>query len=233
MSGSHRPVLAALLFLAACDKAAPPPPVAVRLDPKAPPAAAPAPPVAPAPAGEMGLFDGKTLGFWKPTEYGGEGPVKVEDGCIRIESGATLSGVHWTGEVPARTNYELLLEAQKVDGNDFFCGIIFPVGKDACSFVAGGWGGGVTGLSSVDHMNASENETSSDQNYKKGQWYKFRLRVTPEKIEVWLDGKQLINLELANRQISVHPAVEAGLPMGLATYQTSSLFRNIRLRKLN
>ena len=46
-------------------------------------------------------------------------------------------------------------------------------------------------------------------------------------------AKQVVNLELANRQISVHPAVESAAPLGLVNYQTSSLFRNIRLKKLN
>jgi hypothetical protein len=178
------------------------------------------------------LFDGKTLGSWKPVEFGGEGAVKVEDGAIRVDTGATLSGIHWTGEAPPRTDYEFSVEAMKVEGSDFFLGIVFPVGKDHCSFVAGGWGGGVTGLSSVDHMNASENETASDQNYKKDQWYTFRVIVTPKKIEVWWDAKQVVNLELENRQISVHPAVESAMPLGLTNYQTTSRFRNIRLKKL-
>jgi len=178
------------------------------------------------------LFDGKTLGKWKSVEFGGEGEVKVVDGSIRVEAGATCSGVQWTGEAPPRTNYEFTVEAMKVDGSDFFLGIIFPVGKDTCSFVAGGWGGGVTGLSSVDQMNASENETATDQTYVKNKWYTFRLVVTPAKIEAWWDAKQVVNLELANRTISVHPAVESAAPLGLVNYQTSSLFRNIRLKKL-
>lgn len=195
----------------------------------APPSATPA-----APAADEGqsLFDGKTLGAWKSVEFGGEGAVKVENGEIRMAEGATLSGIHWTGEAPPRTNYEFSLEAMKVDGTDFFLGIVFPVQKEYCSFVAGGWGGGVTGLSSVDHMNASENETASDQTYDKGKWYRFRVRVTPAKIEVWWEKKQVVNLELANRQISVHPAVESAVPLGLTNYQTSSAFRNIRLTKL-
>ena len=177
------------------------------------------------------LFDGKTWGSWKPVEFGGEGPSKIENGALRVDMGATVSGIRYTGDVP-RTKYELTLEAMKIDGSDFFCGIVFPVGKETCSFVAGGWGGGVTGLSSVDSMNASENETATDQTYAKDKWYKFRLRVTPEKIEAWVDQKQVVNLELANRQISVHPAVDSAAPLGLTNYQTSSLFRNIRLRKL-
>jgi hypothetical protein len=199
------------------------------------PAPAPAPQAAaPAPAEEgKSLFDGKTLGSWKSVDFGGEGAVKVENGEIRLAEGATLSGIQWTGEAPPRTDYELSLEAMKIDGTDFFLGIVFPVGKNYCSFVAGGWGGGVTGLSSVDNMNASENETATDQNYAKGKWYKFRLRVTSAKIEVWWDAKQVVNLELANRQISAHPAVESAVPLGFTNYQTSSAFRNIRLKKLN
>ena len=134
------------------------------------------------------LFDGKALGSWKSVEFGGEGAVKLENGAIRVEMGATISGIQWAGEAPPRTNYEFSVDAMKVDGSDFFLGIVFPVGKETCSFVAGGWGGGVTGLSSVDHMNASENETASDQTYKKNQWYTFRLVVTPAKIEVWWDA---------------------------------------------
>jgi hypothetical protein len=182
-------------------------------------------------AGES-LFDGKSLGAWKSVDFGGQGEVKVENGSIRVAEGATLSGIQWTGQATPRTDYELTLEAMKVDGTDFFCGIVFPVGKKSCSFVAGGWGGGVTGLSSVDSMNASENETATDQDYKKQKWYAIRLRVTTEKIEVWIDAKQVDNLELANRQLSVHPAVEAAEPLGLTNYQTTSLFRNIRLKKL-
>jgi len=193
---------------------------------------APAPQAAPKDDAGTSLFDGKTLGSWKSVEFGGEGKVEVADGAIRVAEGATLSGITWTGEAPPRTNYEFSVEAMKVDGTDFFCGIVFPVGKESCSFVAGGWGGGVTGLSSVDHMNASENETATDQNYAKSKWYTIRLRVTPALIEVWLDTKAVVHLELANRQISVHPAVEMAGPLGLTNYQTSSQFRNIRLKKL-
>ncbi len=180
--------------------------------------------------GWTSLFDGKSLGAWKKTEYGGEGEVSIKDGAIRVEMGAGVSGVHWTGSKLPTTNYELELEAMKVDGSDFFLGIVFPVGKSHCSFVAGGWGGSVTGLSSVDQMNASENETSTVHDYVKNRWYRARLRVTPAKIEIWINEKQVVNLELKDRQITVHPAVEAALPFGLTNYTTTSLFRGLRWR---
>jgi hypothetical protein len=223
----HRLAILALLAGSGCADCCAPQPAPLKDESAAAPRPAPK-----KDEGGQSLFDGKTLGSWKPVEFGGEGPVKVVDGSIRVEAGATCSGVQWTGEALPRTNYEFTVEAMKVDGSDFFLGIIFPVGKDTCSFVAGGWGGGVTGLSSVDQMNASENDTATDQAYTKNTWYTFRLVVTPAKIEVWWDAKQVVNLDLVNRQISVHPAVESAAPLGLVNYQTSSLFRNIRLKKL-
>lgn len=191
-----------------------------------------APPEASTADAGRSLFDGKSLGSWKTVEFGGQGEVTIENGGIKVAEGATLSGIQWTGDKLPRTNYEFSLEAMKLDGTDFFCGIVFPVGKDTCSFVAGGWGGGVTGLSSVDHMNASENETATDQTYAKNRWYTIRVRVTPALIEVYLDTKVVVHLELANRQISVHPAVEMAAPLGITNYQTSSLFRNIRIKPI-
>ena len=51
------------------------------------------------------------------------------------------------------------------------------MGNSFCSFVVGGWGGGVVGLSSVDGSDASENETSRSKEFKRGQWY--RVQVEP------------------------------------------------------
>ncbi len=63
----------------------------------------------------------------------------------------------------------------------------FPVKKSHCSLVLGGWGGSLTGLSSLDGFDASENETTNVMDFKEGQWYKIRLRVTEKKIEAWID----------------------------------------------
>ncbi len=132
------------------------------------------------------LFNGKTLEGWKVTDFGGEGKVVVRDGTIVMERGSQMTGITWTGK-PPRSNYELTLEGKRIEGSDFFCTTTFPVGDDYCSFVTGGWGGSVIGLSNVDHMDASENQTSASREFKNDTWYKFRIRVTDEKIEVWID----------------------------------------------
>ena len=71
------------------------------------------------------LFDGKTLGDWEITEYGGEGEVYVKDKSIYCDMGAQLTGVNWKGRALPKTDYEISVEAMKINGNDFFCGIIW------------------------------------------------------------------------------------------------------------
>jgi hypothetical protein len=186
---------------------------------------------APKPEGQS-LFDGKTLGSWKPTPFGGEGKAEVVEGDIRLAAGVDLTGIHWTGAALPTMNYELSLEARKIEGSDIFCGIAFPYDDKMCSFVAGGWGGSIVGISSIDGMNASENETTKVVSFPAGKWFKIRLRVTPEKIEAWIDADKVVDVATKGREISIHPAMELSKPLGLATYTTSSAFRNISLKRL-
>jgi len=149
-----------------------------------------------------------------------------------LEMGNDMTGIAWKGEPPARMNYEIEVEAMRVAGSDFFCGLTFPVGKDSCSLICGGWGGGVTGLSSLDGSDASQNETSQSINYDKGRWYRIRVRVTENKIEAWLDDKQIVNAETASRRIGIRGEMELSKPIGIATWRTTGAIRSIRLRQL-
>ncbi len=177
------------------------------------------------------LFDGRTLNGWKVTQFGGEGSVEVKDGVLWLGVGNDLTGVTIDRPIP-RTNYEVTLEAKRVEGSDFFCGLTFPVKNDPCSLILGGWGGGVCGLSSIDGNDASENDTTKYRKFEKGRWYSVRLRVTDRKIEAWLDKEQIVDQELAEHSISIRIEVEASKPFGLASYETRAALRNIRIRRL-
>lgn len=177
------------------------------------------------------LFDGATLGEWKPTPFGGEGEVHVAEGAIVIPMGATLSGVTWAGEFP-RTGYEIELQARRVEGGDFFCGLTFPVGDSACSLILGGWGGSVTGLSCLDGRDAADNETTDTRTFERGRWYAVSVRVTPETIECLLDGDPLVEQDIEGRRISVRDEVTLSAPLGIATYATTGEIRGIRWRPL-
>jgi len=182
-------------------------------------------------AGWRPLFDGERLGDWKATAFGGEGDVEVVEAAIRIGMGGDLSGITWHGQFPEQS-YEIALEARRVDGTDFFCGLTFPVGDDACSLILGGWGGGVTGLSSIDGHDAADNGTTQVKTYETGQWYDVVVRVTPERIECFLDGEPIIDQPLQGRRLSIRAEVEASRPLGIATYATTGEVRKIRWRPL-
>ena len=180
----------------------------------------------------VSLFDGKTLKGWKVTKFGGEGDVHVRDGQLILEMGADMTGVTATQPVP-RINYEVELDAMRVKGSDFFCGLTFPVKKDYCSLILGGWGGGVCGLSSINGFDASENSTTTYQTFKTGRWYHVRLRVTESHIQAWLDGEQIVNQEITDQKVSTRVEVELSKPFGFATWNTTGALKNIRLRKLS
>ena len=91
------------------------------------------------------LFDGRTLDGWEETPFGGEGMVRVRNGQIVMEFGEPLTGLTRRGPVP-RMSYEIRLEAMRLAGSDFFCGLTFPVGETSCSLILGGWGGTTVGL---------------------------------------------------------------------------------------
>lgn len=179
------------------------------------------------------LFDGKTLANWQPTKFGGEGRVTVEDGRIVLGMGvADLTGITWAGPKLPTTNYELALQAIRLEGSDFFAGITFPVGDSFCSLILGGWGGTVVGLSNIDAMDASENETSQTINFEERRWYDVRIRVTPAKIQAWLDERPIIDQIITDRRVDTRAEVEPSEPLGVAAWRTKSAVRNIRLRRL-
>lgn len=182
---------------------------------------------------EVSLFDGKTLDGWKVTDYGARGEVKVKDGQIIIDAGDPLTGITLAGEPPARQNYEISLEAMKLDGDDFFCALTVPVDKSACTLVVGGWGGSLVGVSNIDEMDASENFTTQFRKFVSNRWYKIRLRVTAKKLEAWVDDEQLVNADIEGKKISMRLGeIEMSQPLGIATFRTRSALRDIKFRTL-
>ena len=177
------------------------------------------------------LFDGKTMAGWKPTEFGTGGEILVEDGHLLISFGDGCTGVTWQKEFP-KVDYEVRLEAQRVEGSDFFCGLTFPVQESPCSLIVGGWGGTIVGLSSIDGDDASQNMTTQFMSFKKGQWYKIRLRVTKTRITAWIDEKQVIDQETTGHKLSIRPEVQKSLPFGICSWSTTAAVRKIELRKL-
>ncbi len=177
------------------------------------------------------LFDGKTLDGWEITNFGPQGPVYVSGSNIMLGMGDGCTGVTRKGYFP-KSNYEVTLEAKRVEGNDFFCGMTFPVKESFCSLIVGGWAGTTVGISSINRMDASENETTSLRVFEKNRWYTIRTRVTDEKIEAWIDNEQVVNLTIGEKKLSTRPEVELSKPFGIASWRTTAAIRNIKLKYL-
>lgn len=191
------------------------------------------PAAAPEASKEIVLFNGKSLDDWETVDVGGSGIVELEGGVMIINQGENVSGaVYKKAAALPTTNYEITLEAKRLQGVDFFIGLTFPVGAlDKCAtLIGGGWGGSVTGISSIDGYDASDNNTSTYQRYKDDEWYAIKLRVTPENLSVWLGDKQIIDEDIAGKKISVRPGpMESYLPLSLTTFNTTAAIRNVKL----
>ena len=177
------------------------------------------------------LFDGKTLTGWEITQFGPQGPVLVSEGKIILNYGDGCTGITWTKEFP-KVNYEVSLEAMKTSGNDFFCGMTFPVNDEFCSLIVGGWGGPVVGLSCIDGVDASENNTKILKRLDKNVWYKIKLRVTSQKIIAWIDDEKLVDFEYKGHELYVRPEVELSKPFGICSWVTTSSLRNIWIKNI-
>ena len=170
---------------------------------------------------------------WSISPYGSGGEVKVENGILKIEMGDPICGITCTGNDLPKINYKIEFEARRTQGNDFLVGLTFPYKENFCSLIVSGWGGTVTGLSSINGLDASENESTCDLEINNGQWYKIKLKVLDSSIQVNIDNKELINVNTEGKEISIRPEVEPSKPLGLATFYTSAEYKNIKLRKLH
>mgnify|MGYP001818035669 CR=1 FL=1 len=184
------------------------------------------------------LFDGSSLAGWRRLDFGGRGgDVEVRGASIVFGRGDPFTGLVVADPAfaaPAE-EYEILVRARKTDGSDFFAAITFPVPeKDShCTFVAGGWGGTVTGLSNIDHLDANRNRTHASVDYDTDRWYELRIEVRRGLIRCYIDGGIVVNAIIADSVVSMRPGeIEACVPFGLASYDTAAEIGGVRIRAL-
>lgn len=180
------------------------------------------------------LFDGKTLANWTVPNFGTQGEVEAKDGAIQLAFGDGCTGVTLDKKVEfPKDSFEIELQAMRVDGSDFFCGLTFPVVKSSCTFVVGGWGGTVVGLSNINGQDAANNDTATFMEFKTKQWYKIRVRVIPERITTWIDDKEVNDVDIRKLEIDVRPEVELSKPLGITAWKTTASIKDIKYRKLS
>lgn len=184
----------------------------------------------------INLFDGKSLQNWIDVQDGGEEAVEVRDGILVLGMGPTTTSIRFDekSEIKLpRENYEVEYVAKRDQGMDFFAALTFPIGDDYVTFVNGGWGGCVAGISSIDEMDASENSTSSFFNFRTGVWYRFRVQVTLRTVRVWINDELTIDYVVEGHSLRTRFEVEKCKPLGFASWVSSGWIKTVRIRTLS
>lgn len=169
-------------------------------------------------------------GKWAAIEGAADLEWDGESHVMRIGVGTDLNGVRWTGTLPP-VPYVVELEARRISGSDFFCGLTFPVrsGKECVTLIVGGWGGSLVGISSINGLDASENPTSSQYEFEDQRWYRIRVEVAGERLRVWIDDRQTVDANIEGQKLSLREGpIEGCAPFGLATWMTSAEVRGVR-----
>ena len=180
----------------------------------------------------VNLFNGQDLAGWNISDFGTQGPVYVSNGKIILSAGDGCTGIAYKQDFPVK-EYEISLQAMRQQGSDFFCGLTFPVENSFCTFIVGGWGGTVVGLSSLDGLDASENFTGRFRKFSNNQWYSIRVRVSENKITAWIDDQEFVDVEYKNYKLSVRSEVLLSRPFGITSWKTTAALRDIKLTILN
>ncbi|MDB6053829.1 MAG: hypothetical protein JWN25_1352 [Verrucomicrobiales bacterium] len=180
----------------------------------------------------ISLFDGKSLAGWKGSAFGTDGEIMADKGALVIGMGGPLSGVTYTNDsLLPKIDYEIELDARRTLGNDFFCGLTFPVADSFCTLIVGGWGGTLVGLSSLDDLDASENETTKFLYFEDKRWYHIRLAVLANRMQVWIDKDKVIDVNTTGKKISLRSGeIALSKPLGFATYSATAELKNIVLK---
>lgn len=177
------------------------------------------------------LFNEIDLDGWEITNFGPQGDVFIRDSMIILDYGEGCTGINWKKDFP-KMNYEISLEAMRVGGHDFFCGLTFPVNNEYCTLITGGWGGSVLGISSIDGEDASENFTSRWFHFENQRWYQINIKVDEKTLRCFIDRVELITVPLNGHKFSVRSEVLLSRPVGICSWVTNSALRNIKFREI-
>ncbi len=192
----------------------------------------------PRPLGKWDMLSAAHAAAWKPAEIEKSGAAKIAGSEAVLEAGEPMTGLRFEGwqkgNLPLQ-DYTITCEAMREEGRDFFAAITFPVRSldTCCTFVAGGWGGALTGMSSIDGMDAADNETRSEQKLENGKWHRLKIEVRAGKLAAWIDGRLVLGANIQNRRISLRPGdIEKCAPFGLAAYATKGRVRKLMIEEL-
>ncbi|MFM7316927.1 MAG: DUF1080 domain-containing protein [Isosphaeraceae bacterium] len=178
------------------------------------------------------LLETEGLRGWAATDFFKPGQVAVKNSTLSLGKGKPMTGVTTTLRDLPKTNFDIAYEARRLDGDDFFAALTFPVQDGFLTFVNGGWSGNITGLSSIDGSDASENETGKPYTFENEVWYRFRVSVREHQVICSINEKTVIDFDGIGRSLKTRVESRPSEPLGLACYDCSSEVRKIILTRL-
>jgi Domain of Unknown Function (DUF1080) len=189
--------------------------------------------------GAISLLDADSQFKWQTSDIPDGGAVDIQSALLRIGPGLPMTGVRFAEDWDALglpwIDYALTFEARRVEGQDFFATCTFPVGEaNRCvSLVVGGWGGGLVGISCIDQLDASENNTRGEMAFKNGTWYRFRIEVRQDDLQCWINGAPMVNVSIKGRQLNLRSGdIDRCTPLGFATWRTAGEIRSVSIQRL-
>ncbi|HBJ85712.1 MAG TPA: DUF1080 domain-containing protein [Verrucomicrobiales bacterium] len=190
----------------------------------------------PPPRAEWKLLADEFESSWQAAGIAEEGRVTIKDGEITLDAGQPMTGARfdaWQSAKLPRSRYAIEYEAMRVEGNDFFGTVTFPVNDSHVTLVIGGWGGTLVGISSIDDLDASENTTTGNAFFKNNEWHQVRVEVRDDDIRAWIGGKLFVNVSTKGRKLGLRAGdIEKCTPFGFATYATRARVREVVVRRL-
>jgi len=190
----------------------------------------------PPPRVEWKLLSDELESSWQAAGIAEEGRVTIKEGEITLDAGQPMTGarfVAWQNAKLPRSRYAIEYEAMRVEGNDFFGTVTFPVNDSHVTLVIGGWGGTLVGISSIDDLDASENTTTGNAFFKNNEWHKVRVEVRDDDLRAWIGGKLFVNVSTKGRKLGLRAGdIEKCAPFGFTTYATQARVRGVVVRRL-
>jgi len=59
------------------------------------------------------------------------------------------------------------------------------------------------------------------------------MKVTPAKLETWINDEKVVDQDLKDRRISMRfGEIESSVPLGIATYQTTTVVRSVQIKSV-
>ena len=182
------------------------------------------------------LTDPSQYSAWQQAGIPDEGMISIKEDELTLPTGQPMTGAkfaNWNTVGMPDTNYTISYEAMRVEGRDIFGMCTFPVGshQSHATFVIGGWGGTVTGISSIEFLDASENQTRAEQPFENNRWYRIRIEVRPDDLRAWVNDRPVVNASIKGKKVTLrHGDIDRCAPFGFATWNTTAKVRRVSVQ---